>query len=75
MASSSYVIFPESMVDFLANPVDMCFGSMSAESIALAACLVIMCNAVTSNRQVRTNLLAKTHPPTPCDLLAGLDRV
>jgi hypothetical protein len=40
------VIFPESMVDFLANPVDIYFGSMSATSTAPAACLVIEGNAV-----------------------------
>jgi hypothetical protein len=28
MASTNNVIFPKSMVDFLANPVDICFGSM-----------------------------------------------
>jgi hypothetical protein len=50
MASSSGIIFPESMADFLANPVDMCFGSMAAESTAPAAYLVIDGNAVTSNR-------------------------
>jgi hypothetical protein len=41
MASTNGVIFPESMADFLANPVDICFGSMSATSTAQAACLVI----------------------------------
>jgi hypothetical protein len=29
------------MDDFLANPVDICFGSMLVESTAPAACLVI----------------------------------
>jgi hypothetical protein len=75
MASSSDVIFPKSMADFLANPVDICFGSMPAESIAPAACLIIEGNAVTSNQQVETDLLAKTQPPTPRGLIAGLDRV
>jgi hypothetical protein len=41
MASINGVIFPESMADFLANPVDICFGSMTATSTAPAACLVI----------------------------------
>jgi hypothetical protein len=75
MASSSGIIFPESMADFLANPVDICFGSMPAESTALAACLVIEGNKVTSNQQVKTDLLAETHPLTPRDLIAGLDHV
>jgi hypothetical protein len=50
MASTNNVIFPESMVDILANPVDICFGSMPAKSTAPAAYLVIECNAVTSNQ-------------------------
>jgi hypothetical protein len=75
MASTNGVIFPESMVDFLANPVDICFGSMPMKSATQAAGLVIESNAVTSNQQIRTNLLTKTHPPTPSDLIAGIDRV
>jgi hypothetical protein len=73
MASTDGVIFPESMVDFLANPV--IFGSMSATSIAPATCLVIEGNAVTSDRQIETDLSKKTHPPTPIDPIAGIDRV
>jgi hypothetical protein len=63
------------MVDILANLVDICFVSMSAKSTAPAACLVIESNAVTSNQQIRTDLLTETHPPTPSDLIAGIDRV
>jgi hypothetical protein len=63
------------MADILTNPVDICFGSMPVESTAPAACLVIEGNAVTSNQQVGADLLAETHPPTPRDLIAGLDRV
>jgi hypothetical protein len=50
MASPSGVIFPKSMADFLANPVDICFGSMPAESTTPTACLVIESNAITSNQ-------------------------
>jgi hypothetical protein len=75
MASTNGVIFPESIADILANPIDICFGSMPAKSTAPAACLVIESNVVTSNQQVETNLLTKTHPPTPSDLIAGIDRV
>jgi hypothetical protein len=75
MASTNDVIFPESMAYILANPVDICFGSMSVESTTPVACLVIESNAVTSNQQVGTDLLAETHPPTPSDLIVGLDRV
>jgi hypothetical protein len=75
MASTNDVIFPESMVDILANPINICFGSMSATSTAPAACLIIEGNAVTTNQQIKTDLLAETHPPTPSDLIAGTDRV
>jgi hypothetical protein len=49
MASTNDVIFPESRADILANPVDICFGSMTVKSTAPTACLVIESNAVTSN--------------------------
>jgi hypothetical protein len=62
MASTNDVIFPESMVDFLANPVDICFVSMLPTSIAPAACLVIESNVVTTDRQIEMNLSKKTHP-------------
>jgi hypothetical protein len=41
MASTNDVIFPESMADILANPVDICFGSMPAASTTPDAWLVI----------------------------------
>jgi hypothetical protein len=63
------------MENILANPVDMCFGSMLATSTAPAACLVIEGNAVTTNQQIETDLSKKTHPPTPSDLIDGIDRV
>jgi hypothetical protein len=75
MASTNGVIFPESMADFLANPVDICFGSMLATSTAPAACLVIEGNAVTTNQQIEIDLSKKTHPLTPSSLIARIDRV
>jgi hypothetical protein len=75
MALTNIVIFLESMADFLADPADICFGSMPATSTAPAACLVIKGNAVTTNQQIETDLSKKTHPPTPSDLIAGIDRV
>jgi hypothetical protein len=70
MASTNGVIFPESMADFLANPVDICFGSMPAKYTAPAACLVIEGNAVTTNQKIESDLSKQTHPPTPSDLIA-----
>jgi hypothetical protein len=48
---------------------------MPAASTAPAACLVIEGNAVTTHQQIEIDLLKKTHPPTPSDLIAGIDRV
>jgi hypothetical protein len=50
MAPTNDVIFPESMADILANPVDICFCSMSAKSITPATCLVIEGNTVTTDQ-------------------------
>jgi hypothetical protein len=66
---------PESMADILANPVDICFGSMPMKPTAPAACLMIEGNAVTSEQQIGMDLLTKTNPPTPSDLITGIDRV
>jgi hypothetical protein len=74
MASTNDVIFLESMADFLANPVDIRFGSMPAESIT-PACLVIEGNAVSTDQQIETDLPSESHPPTPSDLIAGINRV
>jgi hypothetical protein len=69
------VIFPESMMDILANPVDICFASMPTKFTTPAAYLIIEGNAVTKDQQIGTDLLIETHPPTPSDLIAGIDRV
>jgi hypothetical protein len=63
------------MADFLANPVDIRFGSMPAESIAPAACLIIEGNAATIDQQIEIDLPSESHPPTPSDLIAGIGRV
>jgi hypothetical protein len=75
MAPTNGVIFPENMADILINPVDIFFSSMPAKSTTQAACFVIESNAVTSNQQVRTDLLTETHSPTLSDLIAGIDCV
>jgi hypothetical protein len=75
MASTNSVIFSESMADFIANCVDICFGSMSAKSIAPATCLIIKGNAVTNDQQIEVDLSSESHPPIPSDLIAGINRV
>jgi hypothetical protein len=75
MASTNDVVFPESMADILANPVNICFGSMPATSTTPAACFVIESNTVTADQQIEADLLTETHPPTPSNLIAGINRV
>jgi hypothetical protein len=48
---------------------------MPAKSTAPSAYLVIESNAIISNQQIGTDLLTETHPPTPSDLIAGIDHV
>jgi hypothetical protein len=57
MSSTNGVILPESMADILTNPVNICFGLMSATSTTPAACVVIEGNAVTTDQQIGANLL------------------
>jgi hypothetical protein len=75
MASTNGVIFPVSMADILTNPVDIRCCSMPAKSTTPAAYLVIEGNAVTTDQQIGIDLLTETHPPTPSDLIIGIDRV
>jgi hypothetical protein len=63
------------MADILGNPVEIFFGSMPAKSTTPAACPVIEGNAVTTYQHIGTNLLTETHPPTPSDLIAGINHV
>jgi hypothetical protein len=48
---------------------------MPAESTAPAAYLVIEGNVVTTDQQIETDLSSKSHPPTPRDLIAVINRV
>jgi hypothetical protein len=56
MASNKGVIFPDSMADIIANPIDIFFGSMPAKSTTLAPYLVIESNVVASNQHAGTDL-------------------
>jgi hypothetical protein len=75
MSSTNGVTFSESMADFLTNPVDIYFGWMPATSTAPAAYLVIEGNGISTNQQIETDLSKKPHPPTPNNLIAGIDHV
>jgi hypothetical protein len=75
MASTNGVIFSESMADILTNPIDIYIGSVLVKSTTPAAYLVIESKAVTSNQHIGTDLSTEIHPPTPSDLIAGIDTV
>jgi hypothetical protein len=49
MASINDVIFPESIADFITNPVNIRFGSMPAKTTTPATCLIIEGNTVTTD--------------------------
>jgi hypothetical protein len=78
MAARSGVVFPASMADILANPVEIFFGSFTANSTALAA-------ATSSTAYVEAlatldvvpsfGKKSKTHPPKPYDIVQGMERV
>jgi hypothetical protein len=48
---------------------------MPVTSTTPTACLVIESNSVTADQQIKADLLIETHPPTPSDLIAGIDRI
>jgi hypothetical protein len=85
MESGSSVIFPDSMVNFLANLVSICFCSFPAVPITSATAAAAVHNAMVVPPALQvgeinliapaTNLLEKTHPATRCDLIKGMDRI
>ena len=82
MASSRGVVFPATRTDFLANPVDICFGSMLTRSTAPVTGPAVVDNTMTILVQQLEeihlsdlDLVTETHPATPSDLVVGLDHV
>jgi hypothetical protein len=47
----------------------------SSPITSTSSCLVVEGNAVSTHQQIGIDLSKKTHPPTPSDLIAGIDRV
>jgi hypothetical protein len=72
MAARSGVVFSASMVDILANPVEICFGSFTATSTVLAAATSLTTFVkvlVTTNVAPSPGKKSKTHPPKPYDVV------
>jgi hypothetical protein len=72
MAARSGVVFPVSMVDILANPMEICFGSFTATSTALAAAASPTASVkvpATSGVAPSYGKKSKIHPPKPYDII------
>jgi hypothetical protein len=78
MAAQSGVVFPASMAGILAKHVEICFGSFTATSTALAVVTSSTASAkatMTSDAAPNSGNKSKTHPPKPFDIIPGMERV
>jgi D-mannonate dehydratase len=78
MAVRFGVVFLVSMVDILANPVEICFGSFTTTSTALEAAISPTASVkatTTSDAAPSSGKKSKTHPPKPYDIVQGMERV
>jgi hypothetical protein len=78
MVARSGVVFPASMADILANPVEICFGSFTATSTTLAAATSPTTSvkaSATPDATLSSIKKLKTHPPKPYDIVQGMERV
>jgi hypothetical protein len=70
------VVFPASMADILANPVEICFGSFTVTSTTLAAATSPTASVtapVTPDAAPSSSKKSKTHPPKPYDIIQGME--
>jgi hypothetical protein len=68
MVAQSGVVFPASMADILANPVEISFGSFTATSTTLAAATPPTASKkapATPDAAPSSSKKSKTHPPKP----------
>jgi hypothetical protein len=78
MAARSGVVFPASMADILAKPMEICFGSFAATSTTLvvAASPATPVNVpATSGIVPNSGRKSKTHLPKPYDLVQAMERI
>jgi hypothetical protein len=78
MAARFGVVFPMSMADILADPMEICFGSFTATSTTLAATTSPTASVkvpATSGIAPSSGRKLKTHLPKPYDLVQGMERV
>jgi hypothetical protein len=78
MVARSGVVFPASMADILANPMEICFGSFTVTSTTLATVTSPTASVkalTTSDAAPSPGNKSKTHPPKPYDIVQGMERV
>jgi hypothetical protein len=78
MVTRSGVLFPVSMADMLANPVEICFGSFTVTSTTLAvktSSTTSMKAPVMPDAAPSSSKKSKTHPPKPYDIVQGIERI
>jgi hypothetical protein len=78
MVARSGVIFPASMADILANPVEICFGSFTVTTTTLVAATLptaSMKAPMTSDATPSSIKKSKNHPPKPYDIVQGMERM
>jgi hypothetical protein len=78
MVARSGVVFPASMADILANPMEIYFGSFTATSTVLVATTSPATAVKIPATPVAVpvfDLVSKTHPPRPYDIIQGMGHV
>jgi hypothetical protein len=72
------IVFPASMANILANPVEIYFSSFTATSTTLAAATsstASMKAPTTPDAAPSSSKKSKTHPPKPYDIIQGMEHV
>jgi hypothetical protein len=78
MVARTGVVFPVSMADILANPMEICFGSFTVTSTTLAAAIsptASMNAPAMLDAAPSSSKKSKTHPSKPYDIVQGMERV
>jgi hypothetical protein len=78
MVARSGVVFAASMADILANPMEICFGSFTTTTTTLVAATSPTASVKVPATPVTapsSNLMSKTHPPKPYDIIQGMEQV
>jgi hypothetical protein len=78
MAARPGIVFLASMADILANPMEICFGSFTVTSTALAVATSSKASVeapATLDAVPSSGKKSKTHPPKPYDIVQGIELI